>query len=193
MKKVLAKFSAITLAALMCAGTTFSPVKPFSPSVTTVSAASTSFASQSRCTITDVRSYTTGYLNFTISRNYGLKLKTLNVLGVQDVGGGWFFPTGVQIMVYKNGYWTSLYNSHNNRAGYLDTANRDYSTINFGNLDFTEMKSALIKGRYLKLSLVPVRVEGNRMHFGKLDYYAPAVYFDYYNKRMVSEATVNRS
>lgn len=189
MKKILATASALVL----CTASAFTTVQPFGTApAAVVSAASTNFASQRRCTITDVRSFTTGKLNFTISRNYGLKLKTLNVLGVKTQTGEWFFPTGLQIMVEKNGTFTTLYNSYNWKAGYLDTANIDSSSITYGNLDFTEMKSALIKGRYLKLSIAPVRVNNNIMTFATKEYYSPVVYFDYYAKKVVPESEVYR-
>jgi hypothetical protein len=193
MKKLLATVSAVVL----CTATGFTTAQPFGTTpAAVVSAASSNFASQSVCSITRAASYQTGRLNFDISRNYGLKFKTMNVCGVKSVTGEWFFPTGIQLMVEKNGSWDTLnrkgYRLGTFQRGYQDTANINDATVHWINLDFTEMTNCLINGRYLKISVAPVCWNGQSMKFPDTNYYAPAVYFDYYAKKVVSESVVYR-
>lgn len=141
-------------------------------------------------TLSEIRCFQEGKLNFTVKSNVTFN-KVNSYYTFKDATGKTLTATGIQVMVYNpNSGWVTP-SGDGIKGGYKETANTSSKTVSWCYTDFTNMKHCLIKGRYLKLAIAPVRKQGISTKFATSKYYSNIVYFDYYSKCMVSASVVN--
>lgn len=188
--------------AVLCAAMLFNPTSAnfathqMSANAAVMSAVKTQSQS-SPYTISKVRCFQEGKLNFTIKSDVMFN-KVNKYHSFKDYSGKRLVPTGVQVVMWKSNCWTTPNNySGNIKGGYfttvgIPTKTASWSSVDFGSCaDWENFDKCLINGRYLKLAVVPVRREGNYTRFAAPQYYSNVVYFDFFDKCMVSESVVN--
>lgn len=184
---------------VLCATMLFNPISAnFATHQISANAAMVStFQTQSKktpYTISKVSGSQDDKLNFTIKSD--VPFNVINKYhSFKDYAGKRLVPTGFQVVMWKsNSLWSTPNNYRGVKGGYFATAGIPTKTARWSSVDFSNVgewggiEDCLVNYRYLKLAIVPVRREGCYTRFAAPQYYSDVVYYDFYDKCMVSEA-----